>query len=209
MIDDWLFSEWGKSLYSLEKHGPDLEELVFLRQGNAENVGKAPARRGSKPPISLPIVDLVIEVENLLGAWCGRAAASLVGVIDPPPASRSISIRAGWLRSHLSELEQLSWAGQCAHEVITIARQVADVVDPPAAESDPDPIETGSCREIASWASLLGCPVSGRTVSRWAADGRIDSQLLPDGRVIVRLADVLDLLRKRSRFADCLTHPVS
>ena len=195
-LDDELFSQLGRSLYSLEKHGPLLADLLFPAQGSVKDSFKAPARRGSKPPLVVPLVDLVSETEQLLGRWAGLLVRALPEV-EPVPCDRSIASRASWLSRHLAVLEVMPWAQQCAVEVVAQSRLVADVVDPPAAESDPDPVEVGTCRVIASWASMLGYEVSYRTVSRWAREGVIESQLLVDGRVLVRLADVLHHLRER------------
>lgn len=209
MLDDYLVEALSRSLVRLSIDGAGLDELLEPRQPTSgENAGKPPSRRGSKPPLSVSMLDLKCATEETLGRWCGALVRACPEVGQAPgaeAAGRIIEARADWLRAHLVELEQQAWATRCAEEVIAQARLVSDVVAPPAAVGDPEPIAYGTAREVAAWCRHLGKPVSRAAIRRAVATGRIQAQTMPDGRVIVQLADALTLASPAQTF--CVAHP--
>lgn len=187
----------GRHLYWLETDGDLLDDLLVPRQPTSgENAGRPPQRGKSKPPVVLGVVDLKAEVEEVLGYWCGQLVAS-VPDLGPPTSSRRIAARAGWLRGHTAELFAMPWAEMMADEVASRARLVRDVVSPPARASDPEPIEEGTTREIESWLRLLGVPASRASLRRWIDAGDLEYRMLDDGRRVVRLADAVELAKRR------------
>lgn len=191
-MDDSLVHDLGRSLYRLSRFGPFLDDLMLPRQAaSGENAGKPPSKGKSKPPVVVSMMDLKAEAQWLLSMWCGALVSSCpeVGCV---PADRAIAVRAEWLREHLLVVESMPWARRCAEQVIAQERMISDVVAPPVGKEDPEPIEMGTIREIIGWARHLGRPVSRTTVQRWVACGMIPSERTPDGRVLVRLSDVLD-----------------
>lgn len=198
MMDDLLLNELGRSLYSLERCGPGLDDLLVPSQASSgENAGKAPAKKGSKPPVSTSILDQKVEAEQVLGRWCGLLLSSAVPRLPAMGGSgrRSIAVMASWLQSHLLVLEQMPWAGMAAEQIIAQSRVVCDVVDPPAAASDPGPVEVGSVPVVTSWCQNLGVQVTERSVYLWVAGDEVPSMRAPNGRIIVRLSDVLGRAR--------------
>lgn len=198
-MDDLLLDELGRSLVSLERLAPLVDDLLVPRQASSgENAGKAPAKKGSKLPLSASIVDMKIDAQQVLGGWCGCLTDDAPEV-GQAPVDRSLGARASWLREQLAVLEMMPWAELCAEEIIAQARLIADVVDPLPSVSDPEPIEWGTAREVVSWARLLGVPVSRSSVQRWVLSGEVASEMCPDGRVLVLLADVLERGRRAGK----------
>ena len=191
-MDDQLLSMLGKALHSLESDASALDELIVPRAPSAgENAGVAAQRGKSKPPVVVPILDVKLETLSLLAGWVGelRAAWPEEG-LDVP--GESIGEKAAWLNQHLLLVESSPWAEMCAEEIVAQARFVSDIVMPPASASDPEPLEVGGVREVVSWARLLGASTSVRSVYRWAKEGEIEAESAPDGRLLVRLSDVMD-----------------
>ncbi len=194
-MDDYLMDACGRALVRLALDGPGLDELMEPRQpSSGENAGKPPSKRESRPPVSLPLLDLKLNALEVLGYWCGCLVRA-VPECGSLPAEASLAQRAEWLRHRLPLLEQVAWGQRCAEEVIAVARVVSDVVSPPAGVGDPEPLEFGTARQIAAWSALLGRPVSRASIRRAVADGRITAEITPDGRMLVRLSDVLGLCR--------------
>ncbi len=189
-MDDDLLNLLGKALRSLERDGPELDELIVPRTPSAgENAGVAAQRGKSKPPVVVPMLDVKLETLRLLSFWGWQLHASCPEVDVPVD---SVAGWAAYLRRHLLVLESAPWARMCAQEVVAQSRFVADVVSPPASASDPAPLEVGGVREIVSWAQLLGKKVSVATVYRWVASGEIPSETAPDGRTLIELSAVLE-----------------
>lgn len=179
----------------MERLAPLVDDLLFPRQAvSGENAGKAPAKKGSKLPLSASIVDMKIDAQQVLGGWCGCLVDDAPGV-GHVPEDRSLGTRAGWLYSHLPLLDEMPWGEVAAEEIIAQARLIADVVDPPAPVDAPSPLEVGPVREIVSWCRHLQVEVTERTVRRWCAAGEIPSRVAPDGRLLVVLADVVERAR--------------
>lgn len=196
---DYL-DELGRALYLLVRHGPGLDGLLEPRQApSGENAGRAPARRGSRPPLSVPVLDVKVETERMLGRWCGQLVRDAPEV-GRPPLTPAIAARADWLRGHLEVLEKMPWMEAMSEEVAAQERIVTEMVMPPSGDSDPLPLEVGTVREIVSWADNLGYPVSRSTVRRWVAAGELEAYTAPDGRVLVRLADVLSMVSPAARY---------
>ncbi|AIT60157.1 hypothetical protein [Corynebacterium doosanense] len=196
-MDDQLMGMLSKHLLNLENDLPGLDDLLLPRQATSgENAGKPPARRGSKVPLVVSILDVKIEAERTLHRWVGALLRAVPEVgsapMDPPAAAR-------WLFGQVGMISEMPWAGMCAEEIIGQARLVSDVVMPPEEKDAPDPLEVGGVREIVSWARNLGAQASTRSVYRWVERGVIPSELAPDGRVLVRLADVLEACRDQRK----------
>lgn len=188
MIDD--LDRW---LYLLESRAPLLDDLLIPRSGGGQSTGKPPARRASKPPLVVDIADLKSRVEDTLGFWCGRVvAASEVGV--PAPAVRDASVRARWLARHLDVIRRQAWAEMMAEEIAGLAAVVVEVVEPAGEEVEPPAF--GTARQMQRWARHCGCDVSRTKIQRWVLTGELATETTPDGRQLVRLADVLALARR-------------
>lgn len=203
-MDDLLFDELGRALVRLEKLGPLLDELIVPRQAaSGENAGLAPVAKGSRPPVSVTMLDLKIQTEDILGWWCARVveASPEVGSV---PSDRSVVARASWLRAHLDEFELMPSAELGASDLVTQARWVSDVVDPPASVDAPAPVEVGSVSVVVSWARHLGVKISARTVRHWCQTGELAYSTGLDGCMQVALTDVLSRARKTGR--DLGTH---
>lgn len=201
-MDDFLLDELGRALVRLENLGPMLDDLIVPRQASSgENAGLAPAAKGSRPPVSVAMVDLKIQTESILGWWCARLAEASpeVGLV---PVDRSVASRAVWLREHLEEFEVMPAAELGAQDLVAQSRWVADVVDPPAAADAPAPVEVGPVSVVASWAQHLGVTVSARTVRHWCQHDELAFRIGPDGCMHVALADVLARARKSSPDVD-------
>lgn len=187
----------GRHLYWLETDGDLLDDLLIPRQPTSgENAGRPPQRGKSKPPVVLGVVDLKADVEEVLGYWCGQLVASLPD-LGSPPSNRRIAPRAAWLRGHAAELLVMPWSEMMADEVASRARLVRDVVSPPATDSDPEPIEEGTTREVESWLRLLGFPTSRASLRRWIETGDLAYRTLDDGRRVVRLDEAAELAKRR------------
>ena len=193
-LSDGLFSDFGRALWTLEGVAAGLDLLLVPRQASSgENAGKPPARRGSRPPINVVVLDVKLEVLAVLRFWCGQLVCDCPEV-GPLPVPRDLAELALWLREHLPEVERCAWAEVAAGELIGQARRVEDLVAPPLGPQDPAPIEWGTSREVASWAKNLGRPVGRETVRRWAEEGRVASRR--DGaRLLISLGDVLEVAR--------------
>lgn len=194
-MDDQLLDMLGRALHSLGKDSFLLDDLIFPRSpSSGENAGKAPSRGKSKPPVSVPILDVKVETENVLTWWVGAVRAAWPDQTHAPD-DKTISVLADWLHGNIALIEQAPWGQMCADEIIAQARLVDDVVMPPAHRNDPMALEMGTAREIASWARNLGYPVSRSSVQNWANAGKIASEIVADGRVLVRLDEVLEQCR--------------
>lgn len=197
MLDDQSLNLLSRSLVDLERCADRVDELVVPRTPSCgENAGKPPSRRVSKPPVVVGMLDLKLRVESTLRYWCswlrrdGVSANEDVAETNPGVGIESM---ARWLRHNALALGQMPWAEMAADEVCAVARLVVDVVEPPLGCSDPTPVEVGTAREIASWCRHLGADVSRARIQRWIHTGVLDNQRVPDGRVLVRLEDVLAL----------------
>ena len=187
----------GRHLYWLETDGDLLDDLLVPRQPTSgENAGRPPQRGKSKPPVVMGILDLKIDTQGVLGFWCGQLVACVPDVGSPPSGER-IAARAEWLRSQVPVIQGMPWGEMMAEEVASQAMVVRDVVSPPARANDPQPIEEGTAREVASWLRLLGSPASRTTINRWIQSGRLGSRTLEDGRVIVKLEEARELAKRR------------
>lgn len=186
-----LVSELGRSLWLLERDALVLEELLFPSvPASGVNAGVAARRGGSRPPVSIVLLDLKLETARVLQRWCAKLAAQEGA--GTWRGGTSISACAHWLGARVTELEQYPWFEMAAYEIIG-QQQVITAAVAPSSDEDPQPIEVGTTREITRWAQHLGARVSRARVRRWVEAGQLDSETLPDGRVVVRLADVLEL----------------
>lgn len=139
------------------------------------------------------VLDVKVETEWLLRRWVMALVRADPGQA-PVPGCGGVE-DAAWLFSRVALIAEMPWGVMCAEEIIAQARFVSDVVMPPEEKDAPSPLEVGGVREIVSWAHHFGVQVSRRTVYRWVDSGVIDSDVTPDGRVLVRLEDVLNACR--------------
>lgn len=191
-MDDDLLDKLSRSLVALENLGPKLDDLLFPRQAPPDGGGGGGSRPASKPPLSLSIVDLKVEVETCLRFW----SAELVRAVRlAAPSEHAIAVQAAWLRSHLLELEPMPWAETAALDIIDDAWLVTETVVPPGRETVEPPAE-GTARIIASWLSFLGFPLSRSQLQRHIAAGDLPTTPNPDGSLAIQLADALDIARK-------------
>ena len=63
-MDDYLLHELEKSLYSLERNGAGLEELLTFHRGSSTTDTLGRAVCCSKPPINLTVLDLTTRSEE-------------------------------------------------------------------------------------------------------------------------------------------------
>lgn len=197
LMDSYLLSSLGRSLFDLEEHAGLLDDLMIPRQvPSGENGGKTVSVKKSKVPLSVAILDLKIECENTLGRWIAavHAVDEAAGVRD---CGVTLSEKSRFLQQHLFVIDESPWGQRCAEEIIAQAKMVSDVVAPPAVASDPEPITHGTVRQVLGWVRLAGHQVSRSTVQRWVSEGKIPSVLQPDGRIFVAVADVVDQARQR------------
>lgn len=189
-MDDYLLHELGRSLYSLEKDGAGLEELLTFHRGSSTTDTPGRAMCCSRPPINLTVLDLLVQTEGRLSFWasevlvCGGA-----GVVGPVP--EGITATAAWLQRYLYVADSVPWGEMMAEEVIAQARMVASVVEPDSGGEEPAPPEWATCQVAASWARQAGVQVSRTTVYRWAQAGKVATTKDDDGGMLVRLDDVL------------------
>ncbi|MEY8577227.1 hypothetical protein AALI21_02825 [Corynebacteriaceae bacterium 6-324] len=189
-MDDLLCQELERALVSVIRLAPELDELLVPRQASSgENAGKPPTKGKSKPPIDVSFLDLKLDTLKALERMCILLHDDFPEL--KPVKKHEIVPRAEWLLGYLEELAGQSWAARCAEQVIAQVHLVDDVIAPPVSLSDPVPIEVGPVREIVRWAQWLNRDVSRTTVQRWVKMGVIESELRPDGTVMIRLADVL------------------
>lgn len=203
-MDDQLLGMFARALWILEEASPGLDDLLLPSQSTGgENAGKPANAQGSKPPVSVAMLDLKVETLDLLAGWCGFLVEDCPEV-GASPSTRTIPVLAGWLQKHLPAIESMPWSTACAEEIIAQSRFVDDLVNPGSSVNDPQPIEEGSCREVARWTRVLGRPVHYATVSRWARAGLVSSRLADDGRVVVNLGEVMEYARHAGLIA-CAT----
>lgn len=187
-MDDYLLHELGRSLYSLERNGAGLEELLTFHRGSSTDIpGRAVCC--SKPPVNLTVLDLLVQTEGLLSFWASEVLACGDGVVGPVPDG--IAATAAWLQRYLDVADSVPWGEMMAEEVIAQARMVASVVEPDSGGEEPAPPEWVTCQVAASWARQSGVQVSRTTVYRWAQAGKVATTKGDDGGMLVRLGDVL------------------
>ena len=187
-MDDYLLHELGRSLYSLERNGAGLEELLTFHRGSSTDIpGRAVCC--SKPPVNLTVLDLLVQTEGLLSFWASVVLACGDGVVGPVPDG--IAATAAWLQRYLDVVDSVPWGEMMAEEVIAQARMVASVVEPDSGGEEPAPPEWVTCQVAASWARQSGVQVSRTTVYRWAQAGKVATTKGDDGGMLVRLGDVL------------------
>lgn len=187
-MDDYLLHELGRSLYSLERNGAGLEELLTFHRGSSTDIpGRAVCC--SKPPVNLTVLDLLVQTEGLLSFWASEVLACGDGVVGPVPDR--IAATAAWLQRYLDVVDSVPWGEMMAEEVIAQARMVASVVEPDSGGEEPAPPEWVTCQVAASWARQSGVQVSRTTVYRWAQAGKVATTKGDDGGMLVRLGDVL------------------
>ena len=187
-MDDYLLHELGRSLYSLERNGAGLEELLTFHRGSSTDIpGRAVCC--SKPPVNLTVLDLLVQTEGLLSFWASEVLACGDGVVGPVPDG--IAATAAWLQRYLDVVDSVPWGEMMAEEVIAQARMVASVVEPDSGGEGPAPPEWVTCQVAASWARQSGVQVSRTTVYRWAQAGKVATTKGDDGGMLVRLGDVL------------------
>ena len=187
-MDDYLLHELGRSLYSLERNGAGLEELLTFHRGSSTDIpGRAVCC--SKPPVNLTVLDLLVQTEGLLSFWASEVLACGDGVVGPVP--EGIASVAAWLQRYLDVVDSVPWGEMMAEEVIAQARMVASVVEPDSGGEEPAPPEWVTCQVAASWARQSGAPVSRTTVYRWAQAGKVATTKDDAGGMLVRLDDVL------------------
>lgn len=187
-MDDYLLHELGRSLYSLERNGAGLEELLTFHRGSSTDIpGRAVCC--SKPPVNLTVLDLLVQTEGLLSFWASEVLACGDGVVGPVPDG--IAATAAWLQRYLDVVDSVPWGEMMAEEVIAQARMVASVVEPDSGGEEPAPPEWVTCQVAASWARQSGVQVSRTTVYRWAQAKKVATTKGDDGGMLVRLGDVL------------------
>ncbi len=189
-MDDYLLHELGRSLYSLERNGAGLEELLTFHRGSSttDTLGRAVCY--SKPPVNLTVLDFQVQTEGLLSFWASEVlACGGDGVVGPVPDG--ITATAAWLQRYLDVADSVPWGEMMAEEVIAQARMVASVVEPDSGGEEPAPPEWATCQVAASWARQAGVQVSRTTVYRWAQAGKVATTKDDDGGMLVRLDDVL------------------
>lgn len=188
-MDDYLLHELGKSLYSLERNGDGLKELLTFHRGSSTTDTLGRAVRCSKPPVNLTVLDLLVQTEGLLSFWASEVLACGDGVVGPVPDG--IAATAAWLQRYLDVADGMPWGEMMAEEVIAQARMVTSVVEPDSGGEEPAPPEWATCQVVASWARQSGVQVSRTTVYRWAQAGKVATTKGDDGGMLVRLDDVL------------------
>nr|DAT29806.1 MAG TPA: excisionase [Caudoviricetes sp.] len=189
-MDDYLLHELGRSLYSLERNGAGLEELLTFHRGSSTTDTPGRAVCYSKPPVNLTVLDLLVQTEALLSFWSSEVlACGGDGVVGPVP--EGIASVAAWLQRYLDVADGMPWGEMMAEEVIAQARMVASVVEPDSGREEPSPPEWATCQVAASWARQSGVQVSRTTVYRWAQAGKVATTKGDDGGMLVRLDDVL------------------
>lgn len=189
-MDDYLLHELGKGLYSLERNGAGLEELLTFHRGSSTTDTLGRAVCCSKPPVNLTVLDLLVQTECLLEFWASEVlACGGDGVVGPVP--EGIASVAAWLQRYLDAVDDAPWGEMMAEEVIAQARMVASVVEPDSGGEEPTPPEWATCQVAASWAKQAGVSVSRTTVYRWAQAGKVATTNGDDGGMLVRLDDVL------------------
>ena len=189
-MDDYLLHELGRSLYSLERNGAGLEELLTFHRGSSTTDTLGRAVCCSKPPMNLTVLDLLVQTEGLLSFWASEVlACGGDGVVGPVP--EGITATAAWLQRYLDVADSVPWGEMMAEEVIAQARMVASVVEPDSGGEEPAPPEWATCQVAASWARQSGVQVSRTTVYRWAQAGKVAITKGDDGSMLVRLDDVL------------------
>lgn len=189
-MDDYLLHELGRSLYSLERNGAGLEELLTFHRGSSTTDTPGRAVCCSRPPINLTVLDLLVQTEGRLGFWASEVlVCGGDGVVGPVP--EGITAIAAWLQRYLYVADSVPWGEMMAEEVIAQARMVASVVEPDSGGEEPAPPEWATCQVAASWAKRAGVQVSRTTVYRWAQAGKVATTKGDDGGMLVRLGDVL------------------
>lgn len=196
MLSDDLLSMYGRALHGLGFELPILRELVGTRaQACGERVsgGSGP---GSKPPLNLALLELLMDVESTLRFW----ATHLGGVLGLRRGSGqwecSTSGYLDLLLAHTGDLEGLPFAELLCHDVIAKANVVAQVVDEHVTPA-PGPVAVfGSPRQVSLWLKREGLPVSHMRIRRAIESGQLRSYEVADRRVLVAMADARALFHR-------------
>lgn len=177
-----------RSLRSLGRDLPRLDALLIPGSSTVPANGGGHASPGPRAPLSIALLDLKHDVERSLESWL-RAALSASG--QGYCVTEDIKQVVEMMQELAFVIERQPWGRRCGDEIAGLAALVADVVSPRDGQVHM-PVEVGGVREIAAWARRLGRKVSVPTLYRWVAEGRVPAEITPDGRTLVRLADVLE-----------------
>ncbi|MFC3850087.1 hypothetical protein ACFORJ_07900 [Corynebacterium hansenii] len=190
----------GRDLHTLEVLGPLLADMLEpTTPSSGTNAGRPAKRPGSRPPAVLRVMQVRMDVGVRMARWCMRLA-STAGV--GAPGGNEMHVVAAHLHAQLPVISEMPWARELAGHIAQSAREVADLVDPPAPAAAPDapprtPVaeQWGTELEMARACEVLGVRVSRRSIRRWGEQGAIGVRHDDDGGRKYRLAEVVEWAR--------------
>ncbi|MEY8209096.1 hypothetical protein [Corynebacterium sp. MNWGS58] len=89
MMEDQLLSMLGRALHDLERHAPGLDDLLVPSRGAGGSTGRGGSRRGSKPPLSISMLDVKLETQGVLDRWVAQVLHAHPGLSGPGAGSIS------------------------------------------------------------------------------------------------------------------------
>ena len=164
---------------------------------------------GPKPPCSVSVLGLLVDVEQRLREYAGNLAEDVLGSRIPgaditprewAESRRTIPALCDFLRRHLDVLASREWAQDAADDIARMHRDFADRAEPPPPTKPP----TIPREEVFATAGDLAPVISditGRTITRkqityWGRAGYIARRGGVADEQVYRLADVIDHAQK-------------
>lgn len=146
---------------------------------------------GPKPPCSITVLDLLVDVEQRLREYAGNLAEDVLDSripgadITPREWAESrctIPALCDFLRRHLDALASLEWAQDAAEDVARMHRDIADRAEPPVQ------VPVDAVATAADAARITGIPAG--TIRRWGSEGTLAKHVGVDGRPRYRIGDI-------------------
>lgn len=160
---------------------------------------------GPKPPCSVSVLDLLVDVEQRLREYAGNLAEDVLGSrihgADITPrewaeSRRTIPALCDFLRRHLDALASREWAQDAADDIARMHRDFADHAEPPPPAPKPTALNpaaaatTGTAAELSRALTAAGYDVPAGTIRRWGSTGTITKYTDTTGRPVYRLGDI-------------------
>ncbi|MCK7661982.1 hypothetical protein [Corynebacterium antarcticum] len=193
------------ALDDLVTFAPMLDDLITPTQAaSGLNAGRGVSLRGSRPPVNMGALSVKMDGEVIVGGWA-ECLAEATGLHRPE--IRRIVNQARFLRREVDLLQEMDFARDALDELVSCARMVRDLVDPPLTDDEvrpPSPsVEESSgwvsFSEAERWCAKRGVKVSRQTISSWAHDGIISSVEREIDVLRVDALEVLETAMERRR----------
>ncbi|MCX7542312.1 hypothetical protein OS128_05225 [Corynebacterium sp. P5848] len=194
------------ALDDLVTFAPMLDELVTPTQAaSGTNAGRGVSLRGSRPPVNMGALSVKMDGEVIVGGWA-ECLVEATGLHRPE--IRRIVNQARFLRREVDLLQEMDFARDALDELVSCARRIRDLVDPPLSDDEVRPPSPSVDESSSGWVSFSaaerwcakrGVKVSRRTISSWARAGIISSVEREIDVLSVDAREVLETAVERHR----------